>query len=139
MDNVTSANDAEWRVLSKVEGLALVGGFGSFRLRERTSSGLLYEVRYPAGVSSPEHSHDHDSIVYLLSGRLGGTVNGREMSVAPGETVIHPLGIRHSVEAVLDSQWLEFKAPIPKRAPVDSGAVAEEIDAESHTELERRE
>jgi quercetin dioxygenase-like cupin family protein len=33
----------------------------------------MYDVRYPAGVSSQEHGHDHDSIIYLLSGRLRGT------------------------------------------------------------------
>jgi len=78
-----------------------VAAFGSFRLREVATSGLLYEVRYSAGVSSSEHSHD--------------------------ETVIHPLGIRHSVEALLDSHWLEFKAPMPKRTSLDSVAVTEEI------------
>lgn len=127
MLNIGSSADAEWRGLSTVEGLSLLGGFGSFRLRERATSGLLYEVRYPAGVSSPEHSHDHDSIIYLLSGRLRATVNGREVFVGPGETVIHPLGIRHSVEALLDSHWLEFKAPTPKRMPLDSAGAMEEI------------
>jgi quercetin dioxygenase-like cupin family protein len=127
MENVTSTADAEWRVLSTVEGLSLLGGLGSFRLRERATSGLLYEVRFPAGVSSPEHRHDHDSIIYLLSGRLRGSVNGREVVVGPGETVIHPLGIRHSVEALLDSHWLEFKAPTAKRTPLGSVGATEEI------------
>ena len=127
MQDVSSTTDDEWRALSTVEGLTLLGGFGSFRLREVATSGLLYEVRYPAGVSSQEHSHDHDSIIYLLSGRLHGTLNGREVVVEPGETVIHPLGIRHSVEALLDSHWLEFKAPIPGQAPSDSVAAIEEI------------
>jgi quercetin dioxygenase-like cupin family protein len=123
MQGAGSTADAEWRALSAVEGLMLRGGLASFRLRERATSGLLYEVRYPAGVSSPEHSHDHDSIIYLLSGRLRGTVNGRETVVRPGETVIHPLGIRHSVEALLDSHWLEFKAPTPKRTLDSIGTI----------------
>ena len=43
--------DPEWRVLSAVEGLSLLGGFGSFRLLERATSGLLYEVRGSYSVS----------------------------------------------------------------------------------------
>jgi hypothetical protein len=45
--------------------------------------------------------------------------------VEPGETVIHPLGIGHRVEALLDSHGLKFKAPIPGRAPSDSVAAIE--------------
>jgi quercetin dioxygenase-like cupin family protein len=126
MQDVSSTTDDRWRALSTVEGLALLGGFGSVRLREVGTSGLLYEVRYPAGVSSQEHSHDHDSIIYLLSGRLRGTLNGREVVIEAGETVIHPLGIRHSVESLLDSHWLEFKAPMPGQAS-DSVAAVEEV------------
>ena len=66
----------QWRSIAS-------GGLGSFRLREGTSSGLLYEVRYPAGVGSPEHYHGHDSIIYLLSWRLRCTVNGGEAVVGP--------------------------------------------------------
>ena len=34
MQDVSSTADDEWRALSTVEGLTLLGGFGSFRLRE---------------------------------------------------------------------------------------------------------
>ncbi|WP_158887594.1 cupin domain-containing protein [Amycolatopsis anabasis] len=108
-----------WQILSAVEGLDLLGGTGEFRLRERTPSGLLYEIRYPAGVASPEHSHDHDSVVYLLSGQLRGTLDGRPVEVEPGQTMVHPKGIAHTVEAIVDSQWLEFKAPVPGRMPIE--------------------
>jgi hypothetical protein len=43
------------------------------------------------------------------------------------ETLIHPLGIRHSVEALVDSHCLEFKARTPKLTPLDSNGAMEEI------------
>jgi hypothetical protein len=44
------------------------------------------------------------------------------------QTVIHPLVIRHGVEALLDPCGLEFKAPTPKRTPLDFiGAMYETI------------
>jgi quercetin dioxygenase-like cupin family protein len=71
---------------------------------------LLLEVIYPAGVSSPEHTHGHDSFIYLLSGNLISTVNGQPVTLEPGDTHLHAAGVRHSVVALTDSHWLEFKS-----------------------------
>lgn len=101
----------EWEELTSVEGFPLIGGRGRSRLRLRAANGLLLEVAYPATVSSPEHSHRHESYIYLLSGHLEGTVNGQRIELLPGDTVLHPSGTRHSIVAVTDSQWLEFKSP----------------------------
>ncbi|MEU6409377.1 cupin domain-containing protein [Microbispora sp. NPDC046933] len=100
-----------WRTMTSVEGLPLLGGHALFRLPLRTERGLLLEIEYPEGVSSPEHFHDHDSFIYLLSGHLSGTVNGRECELLPGQTLLHPRGAPHTVAALRTSRWLEFKAP----------------------------
>jgi quercetin dioxygenase-like cupin family protein len=107
-----------WQPLVTVEGLPLVGGEGRFRLLETASSGLAYLIHYPAGVSSPPHAHDHDSIVYVLSGRLRGAVDGVEAVLEPGASVVHPRGVTHRVEALMDSMWVEFKSPLPGRPPI---------------------
>lgn len=106
-------SDPDWTDLTSVEGSLLLGGTGRSRLRLHGKEGLLLEVIYPAGVSSPEHAHEHDSYLYLLRGRLRGTLNGEPVDLRPGETLLHPAGVPHSVSAVLDSHWLEFKAPPP--------------------------
>ncbi|PKV93477.1 Cupin domain-containing protein [Amycolatopsis echigonensis] len=110
--------EQEWRTLSVVEGQPLRGGTGLIRERARAEHGLAYEIRYPAGVASAEHSHDHDSIVHVLEGRLRGTVDGVWSELGPGDVVVHPRGVRHHVEALADSRWIEFKAPLPGRPPV---------------------
>ncbi|WP_410655918.1 cupin domain-containing protein [Amycolatopsis sp. lyj-112] len=107
-----------WTSMSTVEGLPLVGGQGRFRSLARAEGGLAYEIFYPAGVASPVHSHDHDSIVYLISGSLRGTLDGRAVTLEVGETIVHPRGIPHSVEAIVDSRWVEFKTPLPRRPPI---------------------
>ncbi|SEP52896.1 Cupin domain-containing protein [Amycolatopsis saalfeldensis] len=109
---------SEWRTLSTVEGRPLLGGTSRVRELQRAPSGLAYEIHYPAGVASPPHSHDHDSIVYLLEGHLKGTVDGVEASLRPGDSVLHPRGVTHQVEAIVDSAWVEFKSPLPERPPV---------------------
>jgi quercetin dioxygenase-like cupin family protein len=100
-----------WPLLTNVEGLPLLGGHGRVRTRLREAHGVLFEIFYPAGVCSPEHRHDHDSFVYLLSGRLTGTVGSVPAQLEPGACLAHPAGVPHTVEAVVDSRWLEFKAP----------------------------
>jgi quercetin dioxygenase-like cupin family protein len=101
----------EWRTVTQVEGLLLLGGAGRFRVPLRTGTGLLMEIEYPQGVSSPEHSHDHDSFIYLLTGHLRGTLAGQPCELRQGETLLHPRSVLHTVEAVVTSRWLEFKAP----------------------------
>lgn len=100
-----------WPLLTNVEGLPLLGGHGHVRTRLRETHGVLFEIFYPAGVRSPEHRHDHDSFVHLLSGRLAGTVGGEQAQLVPGDAIAHPAGVLHTVEALEDSRWLEFKAP----------------------------
>ncbi|AIG80711.1 Hypothetical protein AJAP_39655 [Amycolatopsis japonica] len=107
-----------WTAMSTVEGLSLIGGQGRFRTLATAEGGLAYEIHYPAGVASPVHSHDHDSIVYLISGSLRGTLDGADVTLEAGGTIVHPRGVPHSVEAIVDSQWVEFKTPLPARPPI---------------------
>lgn len=113
-----SMDERVWQPLKTVEGLPLRGGEGRFRLLETAESGLAYLIHYPAGVASPTHAHDHDSIVYVLSGRLRGAVDGVEAELEPGGSVLHPKGVAHHVEALTDSMWVEFKSPLPARPPI---------------------
>lgn len=100
-----------WQPMTTVEGQPLVGA-GWVRTRAQTPNGLLLEIIYPAGVSSPEHQHSHDSFIHLLAGHLRGTVSGQAAELHRGEVLVHPQDAPHSVEAVTDSRWLEFKAPL---------------------------
>ncbi|MFB9905855.1 cupin domain-containing protein [Allokutzneria oryzae] len=101
----------EWTPLRAVEGQAMIGGEGRYRVRGRSEHGVLLEITYPAGVASPVHVHDHDSHVYLMRGHVVGTLDGEPVELRAGEVVVHPRGVPHSVEAVAESTWLEFKSP----------------------------
>lgn len=108
---MTSTKTGTWQPLTNVEGLPLIGGRGLVRLRLHGEQAILWEVYYPASVRSPEHHHGHDSYIYLLSGSLIGTVAGTPTHLTPGQTLLHPSGVPHTVQAVTDSKWLEFKSP----------------------------
>lgn len=106
-----AARAATWEPVRTIDGQPLLGGEGQIRVRSRSVHGILLEVLYPAGVASPIHKHDHESHLYLLTGHLGGTVDGASVDLLPGDAVFHPAGVAHSVVALVDSHWLEFKAP----------------------------
>lgn len=108
---IDNAGGDGWEPLRAINGLPLSGGEGRVCVRTRSAHGILLEIVYPAGVASPVHQHDHDSHLYLLAGRLGGTLEGRAVDLRPGEALLHGAGVAHSVVALADSRWLEFKAP----------------------------
>jgi quercetin dioxygenase-like cupin family protein len=86
-------------------------------VRAESVHGLLLEVEFPAGVSTPPHRHDQDSHVVVLHGELVGQVGDTSARLGPGDVQVHPAGVVHSVEAVSDCRWLEFKAPAPTTLP----------------------
>ena len=113
--DASDATDADrreaWEPLRTIQGQPLLGGEGRVRVRTQSAHGILLEVVFPAGVSSPMHQHEHDGHLYLLSGHLAGTLDGQEVALLPGATLLHPAGVAHEVVALAESRWLEFKAP----------------------------
>jgi quercetin dioxygenase-like cupin family protein len=74
---------------------------------------LLLELTLSAGARSEPHRHDHESVCYLLRGRVRTTVGDDSLELGPGEACRHAIGVLHSVEALEDSLMLEIKSPPP--------------------------
>lgn len=82
---------------------------------------LFVEAFKGKGMLDPMHTHvDHESVGYLLSGRLRLVIDGREFVAEPGDTWIHPRGVPHQSEALEDSVQLEVKSPPRKTWRTDS-------------------
>lgn len=72
---------------------------------------LLIQVSAPAGYDAEPHAHDHESLVYLVSGRVRATVGDETRELGPGDAVLHPAGVPHHIEALAETRWIEIKAP----------------------------
>jgi quercetin dioxygenase-like cupin family protein len=71
----------------------------------------LLEVRMRAGVASSLHTHAHESVLYVVSGRLRTTVNNEIFVLGPGDVCRHPRDASHRVEALEDTVFVEVKSP----------------------------
>lgn len=76
---------------------------------------MVMEAHRQKGLIDPEHAHpDHESICYLVTGRMRVIIAGEEFIAEPGDTWIHPAGVPHYHEALEDSVQVEVKSP-PKK------------------------
>jgi unsaturated pyranuronate lyase len=77
----------------------------------RGESMTLLEVRVRAGVASPVHSHSHESLIYVVSGRLKTIIDNETFVLGPGDVCRHPCAVAHRVEALEDAVFVEVKSP----------------------------
>jgi quercetin dioxygenase-like cupin family protein len=112
MDNLqTFARNAETERLdiASVEGLTMQGVWIKLLLQGKHA--LLIEAHLKKGTITPEHTHDHESYCYVLSGRVRARVGQETMELGPGDAFFHPIGVPHVNEALEDTVWLEIKSP----------------------------
>jgi quercetin dioxygenase-like cupin family protein len=73
---------------------------------------LMVEIFEKSGVRVPEHSHDdHESVVYLVKGRMRLVIDGKEFVAQAGDAWIHPRGVKHWSETLEDCLAIEIKSP----------------------------
>lgn len=78
----------------------------------------LIEVRMRAGVASSLHAHAHESVLYVVSGKLRTVIDKETFVLGPGDVCRHPGGATHRVEALEDTVFVEVKSP-----PIEFGQI----------------
>jgi len=68
-------------------------------------------VEVDAGSTFPEHAHDHEQIVSVLSGELDLVVDGTTHRLLPGTVFIVPPNVRHSGGSPSGCRVLDTFAP----------------------------
>ncbi|MFQ5682794.1 MAG: cupin domain-containing protein [Candidatus Binatia bacterium] len=71
----------------------------------------LLEIQYPPGAGAPLHVHQHETLAYVIKGKVKMTVGKAEYVLGPGDVCRHPQGIPHGVEGVEQALVLEIKSP----------------------------
>jgi unsaturated pyranuronate lyase len=99
--------------VKSVEGKAVYGGDLMVKPLITGDEMTFLEIRYAAGVGAPLHTHTHESIAYVVKGKVKSTVGSEEFIMGPGDVCRHPTGVLHGLEALEDSVVVEIKSPAP--------------------------
>lgn len=73
----------------------------------------LLKIQVKRGVFSQMHVHEHESCVYVVSGKLKTVVGKKVLELGRGDACCYPQNVRHSIEALEDTVFLETKSPVP--------------------------
>lgn len=97
--------------LGSVEGVLPKGKVVVRRAMVGSEVVMLHVLR-DKGLIDPVHKHDdHETVAYLIKGRLRLVIGGEEFIAGPGTSWIHPRGVEHFSEALEDCEQLEIKTP----------------------------
>lgn len=99
-------------VIGAIEGVAEEPGKLTLKKLLVGSDMVMVSAFKAKGMKDPVHQHDdHESVAYLVSGRMRLVIGGVEFVAEPGTAWIHPRGVPHFSEALEDCVQLEIKSP----------------------------
>ena len=73
---------------------------------------LMVEIEFDAGSIVENHSHPHEQIGYLVSGRMNLTIGRSTWEVQKGDSWIIPGNVPHSAEILEPSLAIEVFSPV---------------------------
>ena len=105
--------DTSAAAVRTIEGTAVHGEALQVKPLIAGEAMTLLEISYKAGGRSEPHVHRHESIVYVVRGRVRTVIGSETHTLGPGDACRHPAGELHAVEALEDSLVVEIKSPPP--------------------------
>ena len=105
--------DVKAIMVNAIEGKRTYGGKLCVKPRIKGDEMTILEIHYAPGVGAPLHTHTHESIVYVIKGKVKSKVGPDEFILGPGDVCRHPKGVLHGLEAIEESVVVEIKAPAP--------------------------
>jgi quercetin dioxygenase-like cupin family protein len=103
-------------VVKTIEGKPMYGGDLIVKPLLTGEEMTFLEIHYTPGVGAPLHVHSHESLAYVVKGRVRMTVGNEEFILGPGDVCRHPKGVPHGVEGIEESIVVEIKSPAPEIA-----------------------
>ena len=106
--------DVKAVAVKAIEGKPVYGGDILVKPLIKGDEMTFLEIHYAAGVGAPLHTHTHESIAYVVKGKVKSTVGSQEFIMGPGDVCRHPKGVLHGLEAIEESVVVEVKSPVPE-------------------------
>jgi quercetin dioxygenase-like cupin family protein len=71
----------------------------------------LLEIQYAPGAGAPLHVHRHETVAYVVKGKVKMFVGNEEYVLGVGDVCLHPEGVPHGVEGIEQAVVVEIKSP----------------------------
>lgn len=107
----SKTTDRNKQIVNSVEGKPLKCGILVSSLINGEEMTML-EVRLHPGDHTPLHKHTHESIIYVVNGKLKASVGDESYVLGQGDACLHPRQVQHCVEALEESTVVEIKSAI---------------------------
>ena len=106
-------SDVKGLLVKAIEGKPMYGGDLLVKPLIKGDEMTLLEIHYTPGVGAPLHVHEHESLAYVVKGKVKMIVGKEVYVLGPGDVCRHPKGMPHGVEAIEESIVVEIKSPAP--------------------------
>ena len=105
--------DVKGVIVKAIEGKPMYGGDLLVKPLIKGDEMTFLEIHYTPGVGAPLHVHQHESLAYVVKGKVKMTVGKEEYILGPGDVCRHPKGVPHGVEGIEESIGVVKKAAAP--------------------------
>ena len=102
--------DVKERTIKIVEGKQLRGEVRMKPLLAGDQMTLL-EIKYAPGAGAPLHVHQHETLAYVVSGKVKMIFENEEYLLGAGDICRHLQGVPHGIEGVEQATVVEVKSP----------------------------
>jgi len=72
---------------------------------------MTVEFRFPQGAIGAVHTHPHEQVGYVVSGRFALTFDGKVTEIRAGDTYYVPSGVPHGAVALEEGVLLDVFTP----------------------------
>ncbi len=101
----------EYAAIHDLQPLKDLGGGVTRRVLAHNPEMLAAEVAFETGAAGSVHTHPHTQISYVLSGRFRYTIDGRDVDLGPGDSVVVPSGLPHGTVCLAQGALLDVFTP----------------------------
>ena len=106
---LTRINESEYNILSEVEGQAVSGAARS-KVLVKGDQLTMEKATFENGASTPAHSHDFETISFVVKGKVQVTVGDETFIAETGDSFSQPRGVQHSIYALHETTLVSAKA-----------------------------
>ncbi|MAW66670.1 MAG: hypothetical protein CL708_02245 [Chloroflexi bacterium] len=102
----------EYKKLTNLEGNQINGDL-YLKIQEEANHMSAIKMKLTTGSETPLHTHEHESLGVIISGKLDVIGDGKSSILGPGDTWVNPIGQKHMIKAIEDTVFVEIKSPSP--------------------------